>query len=55
MSTRLGPPDAAESLIVWTEPNSVDCGLSFQDPEECAEVWHLIEEVQRHTHYECRW
>lgn len=39
---------AAETLIVWTEPNGVDYALSFQDPEGCAEVWHFIEEVQRH-------
>ncbi|KAI1795069.1 component of IIS longevity pathway SMK-1-domain-containing protein [Ganoderma leucocontextum] len=37
-----------ETLIVWTEPNGVDYALSFQDPEGCAEVWHFIEEVQRH-------
>ncbi|KAI8982774.1 DUF625-domain-containing protein [Trametes punicea] len=37
-----------ETLIVWTEPDGVDYALSFQDPEGCAEVWHFIEEVQRH-------
>lgn len=42
------PSDAAETLIVWTEPDGVDYALSFQDPEGCAEVWHFIEEVQRH-------
>lgn len=40
--------NAAETLIVWTEPDGVDYALSFQDPEGCAEVWHFIEEVQRH-------
>lgn len=39
---------AVETLIVWTEPDGVDYALSFQDPEGCAEVWHFIEEVQRH-------
>ncbi|KAI0774738.1 DUF625-domain-containing protein [Trametes elegans] len=37
-----------ETLIVWTEPDGVDYALSFQDPEGCGEVWHFIEEVQRH-------
>ncbi|KAI0686628.1 component of IIS longevity pathway SMK-1-domain-containing protein [Earliella scabrosa] len=37
-----------QTLIVWTEPDGVDYALSFQDPEGCAEVWHFIEEVQRH-------
>ncbi len=47
--------DPAETLIVWTEPDGVDYALSFQDPEGCAEVWHFIEEVQRHmnTNGEC--
>ena len=48
LGTQLGSFDAAETLIVWTEPNGVDYALSFQDPEGCAEVWHFIEEVQRH-------
>lgn len=33
---------------MWTEPDGVDYALSFQDPEGCAEVWHFIQEVQRH-------
>ncbi|KAH9948743.1 component of IIS longevity pathway SMK-1-domain-containing protein [Amylocystis lapponica] len=37
-----------DTLIVWTEPDGVDYALSFQDPEGCAEVWHFIQEVQRH-------
>ena len=48
MGTQLGSFDAAETLTAWTEPNGVDYALSFQDPEGCAEVWHFIEEVQRH-------
>ncbi|KAI0940291.1 hypothetical protein AcV5_001437 [Taiwanofungus camphoratus] len=37
-----------DTLIVWTEPDGVDYALSFQDPDDCAEVWRFIEEVQRH-------
>ncbi|KZT06517.1 DUF625-domain-containing protein [Laetiporus sulphureus 93-53] len=37
-----------DTLIVWTEPDGVDYSLSFQDPDGCAEVWHFIQEVQRH-------
>lgn len=37
-----------DTLIVWTEPDGTDYALSFQDPEGCAEVWHFIQEVQRH-------
>ncbi|CCM03359.1 uncharacterized protein FIBRA_05488 [Fibroporia radiculosa] len=37
-----------DTLIVWTEPDGVDYALSFQDPEGCAEVWHFIQQVQRH-------
>ncbi|KZT70333.1 DUF625-domain-containing protein [Daedalea quercina L-15889] len=37
-----------DTLIVWTEPDGIDYALSFQDPEGCAEVWHFIQEVQRH-------
>ncbi|EIW80339.1 hypothetical protein CONPUDRAFT_154374 [Coniophora puteana RWD-64-598 SS2] len=37
-----------DTLIIWTEPDSVDYALNFQDAESCAEVWNFIIEVQYH-------
>ncbi|KAF9503306.1 hypothetical protein BS47DRAFT_1356318, partial [Hydnum rufescens UP504] len=38
----------AETLIVWTEPDSTDFALSFQDVEGCAEIWDFILKVQHY-------
>lgn len=38
MLTFLG---AAETLIVWTEPQGTDMALSFQEPEGCAAIWSV--------------
>lgn len=29
----------ADTLIVWTDVNSVDMALSFQEAEGCAAIW----------------
>ena len=35
-----------DTLIVWTDHNSLDMALSFQEPEGCAAVWLYINQVQ---------
>ena len=32
-----------ETLIVWTESNSTDMALSFQEAEGCAAIWSVLE------------
>jgi len=28
-----------DTLIIWTDENGVDMALSFEHPEDCAEMW----------------
>jgi len=35
-----------DTLIVWTEPDSVDVALSFQDPDGCQELWDQLHDVR---------
>jgi len=34
-----------ETLIVWSEPDSFDYALSFQDKSGCDEIWEKICQV----------
>ncbi|KAF2836744.1 DUF625-domain-containing protein [Patellaria atrata CBS 101060] len=36
-----------DTLIVWTERNTVDMALSFQESDGCGAIWDFITEVQQ--------
>ena len=37
-----------ETLIVWTEDDSCDLALSFQEKAGCDDIWSKICEVKKH-------
>lgn len=37
-----------DTMIVWVETDGRDLGLSFQEVQDCDEIWQGIIEVQRH-------
>lgn len=36
-----------ETLIVWTEPSGLDLAMSFEEADECAQIWSLIVGAQQ--------
>ena len=39
-----------ETLIVWTENESMDLALSFQEKTGCNDLWAKICDVRMHLH-----
>lgn len=36
-----------ETLIVWTESSGLDMAMSFEQADECAQIWSIIVDVQQ--------
>jgi hypothetical protein len=41
-----------DRIIMWREPDQDDCALSFQDVENCSQLWNLIIMVQNNNQQE---